>query len=182
MSNCLTKFSIKALSQKSSHSGNAGFERSHCHTLNLQLFERKGQDVFHLSPAFHQLRLSRHFTITLPSRRIEMQPTVFWWINKSVFAVPDSGTEWRVSQSSLVCSWKMESLQVFLKQIWEGFTPWCWKFPDCLPLLQLRHWSEGLVCSTELSSLNPDTLTPPGITGTALTAKTVQMGREWNFV
>lgn len=93
MNNCLTKFSIKALFQKSSHTGNAEFKRNRSHTLNLQLFERKGQDVFHLSPAFHQLRLSRHFTITLPSRRIEMQPAVFWWINKSVFAVLDTSTE-----------------------------------------------------------------------------------------
>lgn len=40
-----------------------------------------------------------------------------------------------------------------------------------LPLLQLRRWSVCLVSSTELSSLNPDTLTPPGITGTQLQAR-----------
>lgn len=41
MSNCLTKFSIKATLTKSSHPGNVGFKGSSSHTQNPQGFERK---------------------------------------------------------------------------------------------------------------------------------------------
>lgn len=183
MSNCLSEFSIKALFQKSSHTGDVEFQGSRSHTLSLQLFERKGQDVFHLSPAFHQLRLSRHFTMTFPSRRVEMQPTVFWWINRSVFAVP--GQQHRIESVTMLISLLLRNgITAIPPQIWEDFTPCC---SGKGVLNSSSHCcSEGLVCSIELCSLNPDTLTPLGALGQhrghfQATAKTVQMGRKWNI-